>query len=145
MFGKENTLVNPNNICIKDKPIYHALSDSEAEGTDEEHQQDSRAAAKKMSSIRLLLFGQWIQWEDPIAVILFTATTQSTSSVEHALDIHIALKTYSFCSGVAVIKWTILCYRDTVGFNCEYLLIANCDFYPRSQLIDSQTKRARIL
>ena len=30
-------------------------------------------------------------------------------------------------------------------FNCEYLLIANCEFYPRSQLIDLQTKRAHIL
>ena len=30
-------------------------------------------------------------------------------------------------------------------FNCAYLLIANCEFYPCSQLIDLQTKRERIL
>ena len=34
----------------------------------------------------------------------------------------------------------LLMYYRWLIFNCEYLLIANCEFYPHSQLIDSQTK-----
>ena len=30
-------------------------------------------------------------------------------------------------------------YYRRSGFNCEYLLIANCEFFYVSQLIDSQT------
>ena len=35
-------------------------------------------------------------------------------------------------------------YRRS-DFNCEYLLIANCEFFYVSQLIDLQHKRVRIL
>ena len=35
-------------------------------------------------------------------------------------------------------KKRILCYRR-LGFNCEYVLIANCEFFYVSQLMDSQT------
>ena len=34
-------LVDPYNVGIEDESINHALSDSEVEGTDEEHQQES--------------------------------------------------------------------------------------------------------
>ena len=37
LLGEQNPLVGPHNVGIKDESINHALSDSEVEGTNDDH------------------------------------------------------------------------------------------------------------
>ena len=50
------------------------------------------AAAKKMMSARLLLLGQWMQWEDPIARLVFPL--QPPHSLPAQLNMHWVSESY---------------------------------------------------
>ena len=52
------------------------------------------------------------------------------TQIHYYMCVQLSLHGVQRCAGI---------YRRLV-FNCEYLLIANCEFYPCLQLIDSQAK-----
>ena len=86
-MGEHNPLVGPYNVGIKDESINHALSDSEVEGTNDDHKQES--SCKENEECQVVIVGALdaVRRSNGQAVVLLAATTQSTSSVEGTLGI----------------------------------------------------------
>ena len=83
-MGKKDALVvSPDNVSVKDESINHALSDSEVQGTDEEHQQDS-CSCKENEECQVVVVGAVyaVGRSNSQAIVLLAATTQSPSMVE---------------------------------------------------------------
>ena len=59
--------------------------------------------------------------------------TRGTGEVEVVM-----VRSFIVKVGCFIVFYCNTIYRKTL-FNCEYLLIANCEFFLRSQLIDLQT------
>ena len=104
----ENALICPDNVRIEDESINHALSDSEVQGTDEEHQQET-CSCKEDEECQVVVGGAVyaVGRSNSQAVVLLAATTQSPSSIECALRIGFTFEVYLLISCDAKVKRTV--------------------------------------
>ena len=86
----KNALIDPYYIGIEDESINPSLSDSQVQGTDEEHQQES-SSYKENEECQVVVVGavDAVGRSNSQAIALLAATTQSASTVERTLGVKV--------------------------------------------------------